>query len=731
MKKITTIVITAALTSAVILSTNTLISQSKTKNPVKNNVYITNQKTLLSEVTNQNILKTPVVDKELIAKDTVDALAIKNKQDELVKQAEASQLATIALAKANQTESSKLAQIAANTAKQEEIDRIAIVRPANSTQQKIVANYRTSKLAPANANQEDVNAENVQIVNQATVDTTTLTQEEDAAAEAERLAKIEADRLAQIEADRLAKIEADKRVLLLRNQTTTTTRLSTYLSPSANVSSVLNRAVALHSGDPSNTCIYFSSEAMRRIGVSVPTATCNTGQYLSYLRSHAWISSSAIKELIPGNICFTTNGWNGYPTHTFVFMGWVTEGNYTWAYVADNQGNSVHIRNMGATYATDAFAFYMHTPTAPQGIAALSSGYNSIYVGWNAVAGVNGYEIYRATSSAGSYTLISRTTGTRFSNTGLTTNKAYYYKVKSYKIVGSAKQYSGFSTAISSKPIPSSPTSVKVASSSYNSIKTSWNVATGANGYEVYRATSSDGSYTLVSKTTAQSYIDSELTTDSTYYYKIRAYRMVGSIKMCSVFTTPINSKPVLSTPTVTAISSSSSSITTSWDDVTGADGYEVYSAPSSQDPYTFLTETTENKYNNTELTINNNYYYMVRAFTMIDDLKVYSNWSSAISSKPVLMPSPPSNVKAIRTTSSSIRLSWSPEADVNGYEIFKATSSNESYSLLYRMSSSYPYYTNSRLVAGTTYYYKVRSFLTVGDTKVYSNWSTEIHAQP
>lgn len=28
-------------------------------------------------------------------------------------------------------------------------------------------------------------------------------------------------------------------------------------------------------------------------------------------------------------------------------MGWVNSGNYTLAYFADNQGNAVHVRNMG------------------------------------------------------------------------------------------------------------------------------------------------------------------------------------------------------------------------------------------------------------------------------------------------------------------------------------------------------------------------------------------------
>ena len=206
------------------------------------------------------------------------------------------------------------------------------------------------------------------------------------------------------------------------NQTVIGTKLSTYLNSTEHISSVLNAAVVLHGGNPTNTCVYFSSEAMRRIGVAVPVATANTGQYLNYLRAHAYISSSDIKNLTPGSICFTTNSWQGQPTHTFAFMGWVADGDNTLAYVADNQGSSVHVRNMGATSATDAFAFSMHTPKPPTQLAAASSGYNSINISWGTVTGASKYAVYRATSSTGTYSLISSTTKAGYNNTGLTTN---------------------------------------------------------------------------------------------------------------------------------------------------------------------------------------------------------------------------------------------------------------------------------------------------------------------
>jgi len=187
-----------------------------------------------------------------------------------------------------------------------------------------------------------------------------------------RLAKVESDRLAevvrkdQIEAARLAEIarvaqaakaEADRIAAL--GQTPIEARFASYLTSGSNVNSVLIRAIQLHNGDYSNNCVYFSSEAMRRIGIGVPTATCNTGQYLSYLRGHGWAPSYDIRKLAPGSICFTTAGYAGNPTHTFAFISWVNPGSYTLANVADNQGNTVHVRNMTATDSTDAFAFFM------------------------------------------------------------------------------------------------------------------------------------------------------------------------------------------------------------------------------------------------------------------------------------------------------------------------------------------------------------------------------------
>jgi fibronectin type 3 domain-containing protein len=184
-------------------------------------------------------------------------------------------------------------------------------------------------------------------------------------------------------------------------------------------------------------------------------------------------------------------------------------------------------------------------PAVPTNFKAASASYSSIKTSWTAVSGASGYEVYRATSSTGTYSLVGKTTtATSFTNTGLSTNKVYYFKVKAYRMVGTTKVYSGYTTAVSAKPIPSVPTNFKAARYSSTSIKTTWSAVTGASGYEVYRATSSTGTYSLVKTTTSLYYTNTGLTTGRTYYYKARSYKLVGTVKVYSGWTAVSSARP-------------------------------------------------------------------------------------------------------------------------------------------------------------------------------------------
>jgi len=120
-------------------------------------------------------------------------------------------------------------------------------------------------------------------------------------------------------------------------------QLFKYMTDINNQMSVDSTAVWLHGGVTSNNCVYFASEALRRVGISIPKVVANTYQFENQLKSWGFVYSYDFSQLKPGDIVFTNNY-----THVYIFMCWDKDG---YAYIVDNQGTSygnsvLHRRNL-------------------------------------------------------------------------------------------------------------------------------------------------------------------------------------------------------------------------------------------------------------------------------------------------------------------------------------------------------------------------------------------------
>ncbi|MDU2162198.1 fibronectin type III domain-containing protein [Intestinibacter bartlettii] len=187
---------------------------------------------------------------------------------------------------------------------------------------------------------------------------------------------------------------------------------------------------------------------------------------------------------------------------------------------------------------------------------------------------------------------------------------------------------------------PNKVSGIKATSNSYNSIKLTWNkTVNGANGYAVYRSTSKDGKYTLRKTITSKNTIeftDTGLDTNTTYYYKVRPYRMISDKKEYGSYSEIVCAKPVLSKTTIT-VSSTSKKATIKWNKVLGASGYKVYSATSSDGTYSLkktITSINTLSYTNTNLVSGKTYYYKVRAYRNVNGKVVYGPYSAVKSKK-------------------------------------------------------------------------------------------------
>ena len=106
-------------------------------------------------------------------------------------------------------------------------------------------------------------------------------------------------------------------------------QLFKYMTNPSNQISVDKRAVELHGGITSNNCVYFASEALRRIGVGLSNDTCNTYDLEEKLVYMGFVPCYDLSQLKPGDIVFTNNY-----SHVYIFMCWDTDG---YAYIVDNQ----------------------------------------------------------------------------------------------------------------------------------------------------------------------------------------------------------------------------------------------------------------------------------------------------------------------------------------------------------------------------------------------------------
>ena len=175
----------------------------------------------------------------------------------------------------------------------------------------------------------------------------------------------------------------------------------------------------------------------------------------------------------------------------------------------------------------------------------------------------------------------------------------------------------------------SKPSKLKALSKGYRSVALSWQKVKGAERYQIYKATSKNGTYKKISTTKKLSSLYTGLTTGKRYYYKVRAYRTVNGKKVYSGFTNIASAAPVPKTVVYT-LKAGKRRITVNWKGSAGASGYKIYRATSKNGKYRLIKDTkaSQRSYTSTKLKSGKSYYYKMRAYRIVSGKKVYSTYS-------------------------------------------------------------------------------------------------------
>lgn len=207
----------------------------------------------------------------------------------------------------------------------------------------------------------------------------------------------------------------------------------------------------------------------------------------------------------------------------FTFGGWFTDTDFStpWNFKTNR-------------VTADMTLYAKWTPKTPS-IKVKATNYKTLMISWNAIANVQGYEVWREAAGEAS-NLVATVDGwtvTSYNDTNVQAHVKYYYKVRAYLTQGSTTIYGNFSAkknAVTAWPA----VKVKASRHDYQSVYISWNdltLSTGVTGYEVYRGTRKNGAYSLIADNVTNAYyIDSSIPkAGKAYYYKVRPFEKIDN----------------------------------------------------------------------------------------------------------------------------------------------------------------------------------------------------------
>jgi fibronectin type 3 domain-containing protein len=218
-----------------------------------------------------------------------------------------------------------------------------------------------------------------------------------------------------------------------------------------------------------------------------------------------------------------TGGWQNWQNRTSTVT--LSAGQQVIKLVID--GAELNINRLDITYNGPP-------PEAPTGLQVDSTGVNSVSLSWTppGTGSPTGYNVKRATSSGGPYTIVGSTTAPTVTFTDSVTGGSTYWYVVSALTAGGESADSSSVSATPTLGVPGAPTEL-TANAGNNQVTLSWTApaAGSPTSYNVKRSTTSGSGYVEITAPGAQTttgYTDTTAVNGTTYYYVVSAVNAVG-----------------------------------------------------------------------------------------------------------------------------------------------------------------------------------------------------------
>jgi hypothetical protein len=373
------------------------------------------------------------------------------------------------------------------------------------------------------------------------------------------------------------------------------------------------------------------------------------------------------------------------------------------------------------SYSTSDDATTLFQLLAPTSLVANPVSSTAIDLTWvDNSTGETGYKVERSLTGVGAWSEIATpaANATGYSDTGLSGNTTYYYRVRANN-GGTNGAYSSNASATTTA-ILAAPTSLSASAISGTQIDLSWvDNSVGEDGVKVERSPNGSTGWAQIGTAgaNATTYSDTGLSGATTYYYRVRAYD--GGVDSAYSSTANATTSAILAAPTLlSAVGDGATTVNLSWtNNSAGEDGHQIYYGINGTS-WTFLANAPAgaSTYQVTGLLAFQDYYFRIRAYSGATTT-AYSNTAFTTTGF-----NAPTGLTATGVSSTRINLAWTAANEGQaGYKIERSLNPSSGFVQVATVSAiGATVYGDEGLSPSTTYYYRVRSY----DESVHSAYS-------
>jgi fibronectin type 3 domain-containing protein len=362
-------------------------------------------------------------------------------------------------------------------------------------------------------------------------------------------------------------------------------------------------------------------------------------------------------------------------------------------------------------------------PAAPTGLVATAISGTEIDLDWNdnAEPDVAGYKVYRSLTSGSGFSEIADVPTSAYSDSGLTDETEYFYRVTAYDNSSNESLPSAEDSATTfDVTAPTAPTGLVATSTLGSQIDLDWddNAEPDLNYYRIYRGDAPGGPYVLIDDSVASGYADGGLTEGQTYYYVVTALDTSLNQSANSNEASVEVAYGGTDAPTGLAAVGDADSILLDWDDhpAPNLKGYAIYRSTSPGTGYVEIATITgvpplASTYDDTSAVEGVTYYYVVTAWTAPTRTNEsgFSNEDSANVTN--IAPAAPAGLVPVLVAGPQINLDWNDNAepDFAGYKVYRSGKAASGFVEIADVGTSA--YSDAAVIGGTRYYYRVTAY--------------------